>query len=99
MLLCSLAWTSNYITLTRIQVTIKQSSNILISHLQDKLPIEYTAVIDQAKGSWTGTAKIPIDYFPPGVQKINAYAIHGSGINRKYESLYPASADAKDPDL
>lgn len=78
---------------------IKHGWNILISHSQDKLPIEYTATIDRAKGSWTGTAKIPIDYFPPGVQKINAYAIHGSGINRRYESLYPASADAENPDL
>ncbi|XP_020606518.1 uncharacterized protein LOC110045264 [Orbicella faveolata] len=66
---------------------------------KDKLPIEYTATIDRANGSWTGTAKIPIDYFPPGVHKINAYAIHGSGINRRYESLYPAPADAKSPDF
>ena len=56
-------------------------------------------MIDRAKASWTGTTKIPIDYFPPGVHKINAYAIHGSDINRTYESLYPASADAKKPDL
>lgn len=98
MLLWQFAWTSNCITLT-LPVVIKQGWYILISRSQDKLPIEYTATIDRAKGSWTGTAKIPIDYFPPGVHKINAYAIHGSGINRMYESLYPASADAKSPDL
>lgn len=63
------------------------------------MPIEYTATIDRAKNTWTGTAKIPIDYFPPEVHKINAYAIHGSGVNRRYESLYPASADVKNPDL
>jgi len=66
---------------------------------KDKLPIEYTATIDRASGSWTGTAKIPIDYFPPGVHKINAYAIHGSGITRRHESLYPAPANAKNPDF
>lgn len=80
-------------------ITLTLLITYLISHSQDKLPIEYTATIDQANGSWTGTAKIPMDYFPPGVHKINAYAIHGSGINRRYESLYPASADAKNPDL
>ena len=66
---------------------------------QDKLPIQYSAKIDRAKGTWTGTAIIPVDYFPPRVGKINAHAIHGSGVNRVYESLYPAPADAKTPDL
>ncbi|XP_022792991.1 uncharacterized protein LOC111332003 isoform X2 [Stylophora pistillata] len=65
----------------------------------DKLPINYTATIDRAKNTWNGTADIPIDYFPPGVRKINAYAIHGSGNQRKYESLYPASADVINPDF
>lgn len=65
----------------------------------DKLPIEYAATIDRAKNTWNGTAKIPIDYFPPEVRKINAYAIHGSGNQRKYESLYPASADVTNPDF
>ncbi|KAJ7371664.1 hypothetical protein OS493_023686 [Desmophyllum pertusum] len=65
----------------------------------DKLPIKYTATIDRAKKTWTGIAKIPIAYFPPGVRKMNAYAIHGSGSGRRYESLYPASADVKNPDF
>ncbi|XP_029203950.2 uncharacterized protein LOC114968006 [Acropora millepora] len=65
----------------------------------DKVPIEYTATIDRARKTWTGTAKIPIDYFPPDVSKINAYAIHGSGANRRYESLYPASSEVSNPDF
>lgn len=65
----------------------------------DKMPINYTAKIDRANNTWTGTAKIPIDYFPPDVEKINAYAIHGSGVNRRYESLYPASASVSNPDF
>lgn len=65
----------------------------------DKVPIKYSAIIDRANNSWTGTAKIPIDYFPPDVSKINAYAIHGSGVNRRYESLYPASSDVSNPDF
>ncbi|KAJ7371665.1 hypothetical protein OS493_023688 [Desmophyllum pertusum] len=43
--------------------------------------------------------KNSIAYFPPGVRKMNAYAIHGSGSGRRYESLYPASADVKNPDF
>lgn len=65
----------------------------------DKVPIEYTAKIDRTKNTWNGTAIIPIDYLPPHVGRINAYAIHGSGVNRRYESLYPASADVSDPDF
>lgn len=66
---------------------------------QDKVPIEYTAQIDRTKNTWNGTATIPMDYLPPHVGRINAYAIHGSGVNRRYESLYPASADVSNPDL
>ncbi|XP_063332943.1 UPF0462 protein C4orf33 homolog isoform X1 [Pelmatolapia mariae] len=38
---------------------------------------------------WTGEALIPWTYFPPNVNKMNSYAIHGSGENRIYEALYP----------
>ncbi|XP_005104525.1 UPF0462 protein C4orf33 homolog isoform X2 [Aplysia californica] len=56
--------------------------------VETKLPLTYTAEIygDQ----WEGKASIPLSYFPPGVTKFNAYAIHGEGDNRIYESLYPA---------
>ncbi|XP_054845463.1 UPF0462 protein C4orf33 homolog [Eublepharis macularius] len=40
-------------------------------------------------GNWNGTAIIPWEYFPPGIDKMNSYAIHGSGIGRMYEALYP----------
>ena len=33
------------------------------------------------------------------VTKFNAYAMHGTGEGRVYESLYPAPADAPNPDL
>ena len=44
---------------------------------------------DHSKGTWTGTARIPLDYFPPGVTKFNAYSIHGTEPNRVYEALFP----------
>ncbi|XP_076995709.1 UPF0462 protein C4orf33 homolog [Tamandua tetradactyla] len=37
---------------------------------------------------WNGTAVLPWEYFPPGIDKMNSYAIHGSGIGRIYEALY-----------
>jgi len=56
------------------------------------LPMPYTATI---KGDrWEGEATIPRGYFPPGVTKFNAYAIHGKGATRAYEALYPASGTA-----
>ncbi|XP_007496407.1 UPF0462 protein C4orf33 homolog [Monodelphis domestica] len=38
---------------------------------------------------WNGTALLPWEYFPPGIDKMNLYAIHGSGDRRTYEALYP----------
>ncbi|KAM6972127.1 UPF0462 protein C4orf33 homolog [Aplochiton taeniatus] len=38
---------------------------------------------------WEGQALIPWTYFPPNVNKMNSYAIHGSGEARTYEALYP----------
>jgi len=80
-----------------LTVWMKKKSFFYLS--QDKVPIEYTAQIDRIKNTWNGTATIPMDYLPPHVGRINAYAIHGSGVNRRYESLYPASADVSNPDL
>lgn len=38
---------------------------------------------------WTGEALVPWSYFPPNINKMNSYAIHGSGEKRTYEALYP----------
>ena len=40
---------------------------------------------------WTGTAIIPKAYFPCDVTRWNAYAIHGEGEDRVYESLFPVT--------
>lgn len=66
--------------------------------VKDKLPLTtYTATIEGDR--WTGEAILPRDYFPPGVTKFNAYAIHGEGENRVYESLYPATGGETKPDF
>ncbi|GFT37881.1 UPF0462 protein C4orf33 [Trichonephila clavipes] len=53
------------------------------------LPVEYQATINQQNNTWRGIASIPKTYFPPGVNRFNAYAIHGSGDGRQYEALFP----------
>jgi len=58
-----------------------------LSLSQDMLPLQYTAQIEE--GTWSGLALIPWSYFPPDVSRFNAYAIHGVGTNRVYESLSP----------
>ncbi|CAH1777584.1 unnamed protein product, partial [Owenia fusiformis] len=55
--------------------------------LKHSLPVDYTSKINGS--TWTGLARIPLNYFPPNVTMFNAYAIHGSGNQRMYEALYP----------
>ena len=58
-----------------------------------------SAKIDKEKRTWTGSALIPLEYFPPCVVKANAFAIHGSNEERQYEALYPADDHFPTPDL
>ncbi|XP_067140456.1 UPF0462 protein C4orf33 homolog [Centruroides vittatus] len=55
--------------------------------IKQQLPLKYEAKIIGKK--WYGSANIPADYFPPGINLMNAYAIHGNDEDRVYESLYP----------
>ncbi|KAM4603758.1 UPF0462 protein C4orf33 homolog [Polymixia lowei] len=54
---------------------------------QQQLPLTFSATITGDK--WIGEALLPWKYFPPNVNKMNSYAIHGSGEARTYEALYP----------
>ena len=45
--------------------------------------------VDRINKSWTGRCFIPMEYFPKGARKINCYAVHGKGADRKYNSLFP----------
>ncbi|KAM8939485.1 UPF0462 protein C4orf33 homolog [Pelodytes ibericus] len=58
-----------------------------------ELPLEFDTDLTSNWGKWHGTALIPWSYFPPGVNLMNSYAIHGSGLGRVYESLYPIPPD------
>ncbi|XP_042337826.1 UPF0462 protein C4orf33 homolog [Plectropomus leopardus] len=52
-----------------------------------QLPMVFSATI--RGDAWVGEALVPWSYFPPNVNKMNSYAIHGSGEKRTYEALYP----------
>ncbi|XP_061839895.1 UPF0462 protein C4orf33 homolog isoform X1 [Nerophis lumbriciformis] len=54
---------------------------------QQQLPMVFNATITADR--WMGEALLPWTYFPPNVNKMNSYAIHGSGEKRTYEALYP----------
>ncbi|KAM9857286.1 UPF0462 protein C4orf33 homolog isoform 2-T2 [Aulostomus maculatus] len=58
---------------------------------QQQLPMVFNATITADR--WTGEAVVPWEYFPPGVNRMNSYAIHGSGEERTYEALYPIPKD------
>jgi len=66
--------------------------------IKDMLPLSYNASISE--DTWTGSAVIPWKYFPPGVRRFNATAMHGSGDQRVYEIVYPVPQGAFDlPDF
>lgn len=57
-------------------------------------------ITNRTSNTWEGRAVIPVDYLPPNVTKMNAYAIHGPEDNRIYESLYPVPFNSTSgPDL
>merc|ERR1719150_2960909 len=64
--------------------------------IKHSLPLEYSAKIDLEKKTWTGTARVPAAYFPPDVNKWNAYAIHGVADLRMYEALFESSGAQPD---
>ncbi|XP_015479306.1 UPF0462 protein C4orf33 homolog isoform X1 [Parus major] len=54
---------------------------------KEELPLEFE--VTRMKTKWEGKALLPWSYFPPFTDKFNAFAIHGSGEERKHEALYP----------
>uniref|UniRef100_A0A0B7B7P0 Uncharacterized protein n=1 Tax=Arion vulgaris TaxID=1028688 RepID=A0A0B7B7P0_9EUPU len=66
--------------------------------VKDQLPLTtFNATIGGDR--WAGEAILPRSYFPPNVTRFNAYAIHGEGSDRVYESLYPVPWSQSEPDF
>ncbi|XP_062991287.1 UPF0462 protein C4orf33 homolog [Elgaria multicarinata webbii] len=54
---------------------------------KQELPLMFE--VSRTSAKWNGRAHLPWSYFPPATDKFNAFAIHGSGVDRTYEALYP----------
>uniref|UniRef100_A0A8C6VEK6 Chromosome 4 open reading frame 33 n=1 Tax=Naja naja TaxID=35670 RepID=A0A8C6VEK6_NAJNA len=52
-----------------------------------ELPLKFE--VSRATTKWRGRAHLPWNFFPPNTDRFNAFAIHGSDMNRTYEALYP----------
>jgi hypothetical protein len=50
--------------------------------MQREIAVSYQTEI--SGGAWRGRAVVPASYLPPGVSRVNAYAIHGQGQERRY---------------
>jgi len=62
--------------------------------IKHSLALEYKADIEETV--WKGMAKVPKAYFPDNFDVWNAYAIHGTGDDKVYKSLFPVPGDAPD---
>lgn len=47
-------------------------------------------------GRWTGRAVIPRELLPDGPLRMNAYAVHGAGEQRRYLAAFPPGGAAPD---
>ncbi|KAM4595818.1 UPF0462 protein C4orf33 homolog [Fundulus diaphanus] len=56
-----------------------------IQHTWDSSPVDHEPI----RMAFPGQALIPWAYFPPNVNKMNSYAVDGSGERRTHEALYP----------
>ncbi len=58
------------------------------------LPLEYRCGIEGSR--WRGVAAFPRSWLPAGLDRGNAYAIHGVGSSRRYLAAFPVPGDAPD---
>jgi hypothetical protein len=58
------------------------------------MAIEYAA--RRRGGRWSGRARVPIAWLPPGLRACNAYAIHGAGPARRHLAAFPVPGPEPD---
>ncbi|XP_013907579.1 PREDICTED: UPF0462 protein C4orf33 homolog isoform X2 [Thamnophis sirtalis] len=80
--------------LTKITTTLLKHGQHLVLFLcgrrnicRKELPLKFE--VSRATTKWSGRAHLPWNFFPPNTDRFNAFAIHGSDVNRTYEALYP----------
>merc|ERR1719322_334041 len=64
--------------------------------IKHSLPLSYSAQINRTAKRWYGKAVIPLNYFPPQVDRFNAYAIHDQQNEPIYKSLYASKGAQPD---
>ena len=59
--------------------------------VDDRLPLDYGTEMDAdaTVPHWRGVALLEPAYLPPPPHRVNAYAIHGVGEQRRFLALYP----------
>jgi hypothetical protein len=60
--------------------------------LHDELPLR----VERAQGRWRGEAELPLSWLPKSPWRANAYAIHGSGADRRYLAWQPVPGEKPD---
>jgi len=58
------------------------------------LAIEFVARRRGAR--WSGRARVPAEWLPPGLARCNAYAIHGRGADRRHLAAFPVRGPEPD---
>lgn len=58
------------------------------------LPMPYAA--SRRSDRWTGEARLPLVWRPPGALRVNAFAIHGQGDTRRYLASTPLPGPSPD---
>jgi len=94
-----------------LEIEVAPSAHYLMLYLagvrnatNQTLPLPYPVLTVQYPredpNRWAGQILVPKEYFPCGVSKFNAYAIHKSDPNRNYMSLFPVPTGAyPEPDF
>ena len=62
--------------------------------VQQELPIHFEAMRHEA--SWSGVARIPRGLLPNPIERLNAFAIRGTGAQRRYMAWSPVPGEAPD---
>lgn len=58
------------------------------------MALDYRATIEADR--WRARARVPLAWLPVGWDRVNAFAIHGQGAERRYLAWRPAGGEAPD---
>jgi hypothetical protein len=60
----------------------------------DRVPIDFATT--RAAASWSGEARLSLDWLPENIRAANAYAIHGVGPARRFLAMHAAPGNQPD---